>query len=63
MTDSGLGATHVNKVLTTLNVPAIGFSAIKRHEEIVGDALLKQADRQRNPCLLQSRRRKILLGK
>lgn len=44
MIDSGLGATHVNKVLTTLNIPAIGFNSIKRHEEIVGDALLKQAE-------------------
>jgi hypothetical protein len=43
MIDSGLGATHVNKVLTTLNIPAIGFSSIKRHEEIVGEALMQQA--------------------
>lgn len=44
MIDSGLGATHINKVLTTLNIPGIGFSSIKRHEEIVGDALLQQAE-------------------
>lgn len=44
MIDSGLGETHVNKVLSTLNIPTIGYSSIKRHEEVVGEALLKQAE-------------------
>lgn len=50
MIDSGLGASHVNKVLTTLNIPAIGFSSIKRHEELVGDALFKQSE----DCMAQA---------
>jgi hypothetical protein len=44
MIDSGLGATQVNKLLTTLNIPSISFDSIKRHEEFVGEALLKSAE-------------------
>jgi hypothetical protein len=44
MIDSGLGATQVNKVLSTLNIPTIGDHSIKRHEELVGEALLKESE-------------------
>lgn len=55
MIDSGLGASHVNKVLTTLNIPAVGFSSIKRHEEYVGEALLKQVEGSMAEAILKEK--------
>jgi hypothetical protein len=51
MIDSGLGSTQINKILSTLNIPIVGDSCIKRHEEVVGEALWKQAEQSMNSAV------------
>jgi hypothetical protein len=48
MIDAGIGPTHVNAVLSCLNIPAVPVSTLKKHENIVGPAIGTVA---RNSCL------------
>jgi hypothetical protein len=41
MLDCGMGATHVNAFLTAMNIPGMATTTIRRHENIVGDAITK----------------------
>lgn len=55
MIESGLGATHVNKMLSALNIPGVGFGSIKRHEEVVGQALSAQAEISMENAILKEK--------
>lgn len=39
MLDGGFGESHLNTLLTSLNIPAVSSSLLKRHERIVGPAI------------------------
>lgn len=36
MLHAGIGPTHVNKLLSSINVPSVGESTLKAHERDVG---------------------------
>ncbi|KAF4514002.1 UNVERIFIED_CONTAM: hypothetical protein B566_EDAN018654 [Ephemera danica] len=39
MIDGGVGATHINSILSSLNVPTVAPSLLQRHENVVGPAI------------------------
>ena len=45
MLHAGIGPTHVNSLLTSLNVPAVGKNTLKAREREVGQAVEKLAKR------------------
>lgn len=45
MLDNGLGPSHVNSFLSTMNIPTMSHNTIKRHEDIVGEAIYKEAQK------------------
>lgn len=45
MLDSGLGSSHINNILATVNIPTMSPNTIQRHEEIVGEAIGKEASK------------------
>lgn len=45
MLHAGMGPTHVNALLTSLNVPAVGANTIKAREREIGSAVEKIAKR------------------
>jgi hypothetical protein len=45
MLDNGLGPSHINNILSTLNIPTMSHNTITRHEEIVGDAIFKESQK------------------
>lgn len=40
---AGIGWTHLNKILSCLNIPTINFKTYKKHEEEIGPLLEKVA--------------------
>lgn len=36
--NSGMGHTHINKMLAAMNIPTISWGVYKRHEDEVGQA-------------------------
>ncbi|XP_014471570.1 PREDICTED: uncharacterized protein LOC106742804 [Dinoponera quadriceps] len=44
MIDAGIGETHVNSLLTSMDVPSIGPKTIKIHERVVGKAIEEVAE-------------------
>jgi hypothetical protein len=48
MLDSGIGETHVNSLLSSLNVPTLTAAFLKRHEHAVGHAINNVAE---NSCI------------
>lgn len=45
MLDAGVGPTHINALLSCLNIPGISESLLKRHERHVGVAVEKIAQK------------------
>lgn len=45
MIDAGIGPTHLNALITTMNVPALNTVTLKRYEELVGPAIEEVARR------------------
>ena len=43
MVHAGMGATHVNAFLTSLNIPAVSSKTLKKHEHAVGVEIEKVA--------------------
>jgi len=45
MIDNGMGPTHLTNFLADLNIPGLAYTTIQRHENIVGEALKREADK------------------
>lgn len=44
MIDAGIGQTHLNSVLTVMDIPSIGSKALKVHERKVDKVIEKVAE-------------------
>lgn len=51
MLDAGIGATHVNLVLTSLNIPAVSEKTLKSREREIGPAIEQVAKTSCNESL------------
>lgn len=45
MIDAGIGPTHLNALITTMNIPSIHPTTLKRYEELVGPAIEEVAQK------------------
>ena len=55
MLHAGIGATHVNRFLTTLNIPAVNTHQVKKREREVGEVLESVAKHSCQRALWQER--------
>ena len=54
MLDAGVGETHVNNILTALDIPPVSHKTLKKSERSVGAALEKKHEKAVESILRQS---------